>query len=205
MTKIRINELARQLEVPSHSIIDMLPELGVSEKKTHSSSIDEPVAEIVRQRLQGGTGVATRRESDSSVAVAEPEAIEEVTRPEPVGERLPTGPAKPPAPGIEPPATSQEANVTIVEEPLRSKPAPLRPPLAAGGAAPLHPPLRTGPIPARPVPAPRPGQILSGPRQPIPPAATPGPAPTASIPIPAAPVARTAPATPPASESAAPA
>jgi translation initiation factor IF-2 len=74
MTKIRINELARQLEVPSHAIIDMLPELGVSEKKTHSSSIDEPVALIIRERLQGGGGDAARRESHSSVAVAEPEA-----------------------------------------------------------------------------------------------------------------------------------
>jgi len=44
MSKIRINELARQLEVPSHSILEMLLELGVSEKKTHSSSIDEPIA-----------------------------------------------------------------------------------------------------------------------------------------------------------------
>src|ERR1700722_17554053 len=198
MTKIRINELARQLEVPSHSIIDMLPELGVSEKKTHSSSIDEPVALIIKERLQGGGGDEARRESDSSVAVAEPEAMEEEhTRPERVVEHAPTA-AKPVAPsitgGIEPPVTtaSQEATVSTVEEPLRSKPAPLRPPLSATGAAPLLPPLRTGPIPARPVPSPRPGQILSGPRQPIPPATHASPAQPASIPI-SAPVARTAP------------
>jgi translation initiation factor IF-2 len=198
MTKIRINELARQLEVPSHAIIDMLPELGVSEKKTHSSSIDEPVALIIRDRLQGGGGDAARRESDSSVAVAEPEAIEEHTRPEPAAERAPA--IRLAAPSIEPPAAAafQEDTVTTVEEPLRSKPAPLRPPLSAGGTAPLHPPLRTGPIPARPVPAPRPGQILSGPRQPIP-AAPPGP-PAASLTIPALPVTRTAP--PPMDESA---
>ncbi len=66
----------RQLEVPSHAIIDMLPELGVTEKKTHSSSIDEPVAEIIRQRVQGGAGAAMRREADTSVAVAEPEPTE---------------------------------------------------------------------------------------------------------------------------------
>ncbi len=193
MTKIRINELARQLEVPSHAIIDMLPELGVSEKKTHSSSIDEPVALIIRERLQGGGGDAARRESDSSVAVAEPEEMEEDTRPERVAEHPPTA-AKPVGPsipsGIEPPVTtaSQEATVSTVEEPLRSKPAPLRPPLSAGGVA----PLRTGPIPARPVPSPRPGQILSGPRQPIPPASHASPMQPASIPIPA-PAARTAP------------
>src|SRR5580658_349444 len=145
MTKIRINELARQLEVPSHSIIDMLPELGVSEKKTHSSSIDEPVALIIRERLQGGGGDAARRESDSSVAVAEPEATEEHTRYEPAAERPPvaTKPAGPGVGGIEPHAATsahstafQEDTVTTVEEPLRSKPAPLRPPLSAGGTAP---------------------------------------------------------------------
>ena len=64
---------ARQLEVPSHAIIDMLPELGVTEKKTHSSSIDDDVAEKIRLRVQGGAGAAMRREADTSVAVAEPE------------------------------------------------------------------------------------------------------------------------------------
>ena len=44
MKKIRINELARELEVKPGVIIDLLPELGVQEKKTHSSSIDEDVA-----------------------------------------------------------------------------------------------------------------------------------------------------------------
>ena len=44
MKKIRINVLARELEVKSHEILDLLPELGVSEKKTHSSSVDEDVA-----------------------------------------------------------------------------------------------------------------------------------------------------------------
>src|ERR1700760_2155108 len=53
MKKIRINELARELEVKPGVILDMLPELGVQEKKTHSSSIDEDVALIVKERLTG--------------------------------------------------------------------------------------------------------------------------------------------------------
>src|ERR1700722_18273861 len=52
MKKIRINELARELEVKAHEILDRLPELGVQEKKTHSSSIDEDVA-IRLRRLYG--------------------------------------------------------------------------------------------------------------------------------------------------------
>src|SRR5215471_4098000 len=49
MKKIRINELARELEVKAHEILDRLPELGVTEKKTHSSSIDEDVAMKLRR------------------------------------------------------------------------------------------------------------------------------------------------------------
>ncbi|MBZ5605121.1 MAG: translation initiation factor IF-2 N-terminal domain-containing protein, partial [Acidobacteriia bacterium] len=39
MSKIRINELARELEVKPNVILDLLPELGVTDKKTHSSSL----------------------------------------------------------------------------------------------------------------------------------------------------------------------
>jgi hypothetical protein len=51
--KIRINELARELEVKPQSIVDLLPELGVTDKKTHSSSLDGDIAAKVRRRLTG--------------------------------------------------------------------------------------------------------------------------------------------------------
>ena len=38
--KIRINDLARELEVKSKEVLDFLPSIGVTEKKTHSSSIE---------------------------------------------------------------------------------------------------------------------------------------------------------------------
>src|SRR5205823_4688425 len=62
MKKIRINELARELEVKAHEILDRLPELGVQEKKTHSSSIDEDVA-IKLRRLYGHEGTGSYFES----------------------------------------------------------------------------------------------------------------------------------------------
>src|ERR1700683_2416461 len=49
--QIRINELARELEVKAKVIIDYLPEAGVTEKKTHSSSIDEDAAVRVRKHF----------------------------------------------------------------------------------------------------------------------------------------------------------
>ena len=55
MNKIRINVLARELEVKAHELLDKLPELGVTEKKTHSSSIDDDVAEkLDKLRLRAG-------------------------------------------------------------------------------------------------------------------------------------------------------
>jgi translation initiation factor IF-2 len=47
--KIRINDLARELEVKSKEILDALPKVGVEEKKTHSSSIEEDEAERVKR------------------------------------------------------------------------------------------------------------------------------------------------------------
>ncbi len=66
MKKIRINELARELEVKPGVIIDMLPELGVHEKKTHSSSIDEEVAIELKRRLHGPDSGPLLTRSESS-------------------------------------------------------------------------------------------------------------------------------------------
>ena len=65
--KIRINDLARELEVKSKAILDVLPKVGVTEKKTHSSSISVEEAEKVRQHFhaedngQGGGAARTAR------------------------------------------------------------------------------------------------------------------------------------------------
>src|ERR1700761_2105770 len=54
MSKVRINDLARELEVKSRAILDALTHVGVTEKKTHSSSLEEDEAERVRQHFQRG-------------------------------------------------------------------------------------------------------------------------------------------------------
>src|SRR5271165_5808829 len=55
MSKVRINDLARELEVKSKAILDTLPIVGVTEKKTHSSSLEEHEAEKVRVYLRGSS------------------------------------------------------------------------------------------------------------------------------------------------------
>src|ERR1700750_1755613 len=61
MSKVRINDLARELEVKSKSILDALTAVGVTEKKTHSSSIEADEAEKVRNYLSGGRPTAAPR------------------------------------------------------------------------------------------------------------------------------------------------
>src|ERR1039458_9482336 len=91
MKKIRINELARELEVKAHEILDRLPELGVAEKKTHSSSIDEDVA-IKLRRLLGHEVPDLEPTAEAPAGQAEeaaPEAAEtrpDVTAPEAAAE-----------------------------------------------------------------------------------------------------------------------
>jgi len=53
MQKIRINDLARELEVKSKEILDVLTKVGVTEKKTHSSSIEVDEAERVKKYFAG--------------------------------------------------------------------------------------------------------------------------------------------------------
>jgi len=83
MDKIRINVLARELEVKAHELLEKLPELGVTEKKTHSSSIDEDVAEKLRRIFGGGPGAG------ESSAPAGSNGSQAVALEEPGAERLP--------------------------------------------------------------------------------------------------------------------
>ena len=59
MSKVRINDLARELEVKSKAILDALPLVGVTEKKTHSSSLEEHEAEKVRVHIRGSAEAQT--------------------------------------------------------------------------------------------------------------------------------------------------
>jgi translation initiation factor IF-2 len=71
MSKVRINDLARELEVKSRAVLDALTEVGVTEKKTHSSSLEAEEAERVRAHFRrGGTkgaSVGTRATETSEL------------------------------------------------------------------------------------------------------------------------------------------
>jgi len=52
MSKIRINDLAREMEVKSRQVLDILAELGLGAGKTHSSSLEEDEADKVRAHIK---------------------------------------------------------------------------------------------------------------------------------------------------------
>ncbi len=54
MSKVRINDLARELEVKSREILDVLGELGLAAGKTHSSSLDDGEVAKVRAHFEHG-------------------------------------------------------------------------------------------------------------------------------------------------------
>src|ERR1700690_2285461 len=71
--KIRINDLARELEVKSKELLDVLTEVGVTEKKTHSSSLEENEAELVRKRLRSRSESGSRAARTARASHAEEE------------------------------------------------------------------------------------------------------------------------------------
>ena len=193
MKKIRINELARELEVKAHEILELLPELGVQEKKTHSSSIDEDVAVKLRRHYGFDVPDFVEDESDSSVAVAEADE-DYPARPEGDEEEVAARPA------VHPPSRHEAPQPEAVEAPTAPEPAPAAtppvaetsaPPAPSPAAAPIRPPLAGRPIhpPIGATGVHRP-EVREAPRReepPKPPAAPAPPAATTQPPQPSAP------------------
>ncbi len=113
---MRINELARELEVKAKAILDYLAELGIEDKKSHSSSIDDELAERVKAHFH------------------EMPAEEQ---PEPAAESAPTESAPPSvveaAPAPKPPSVVEAEGKT--ERKAEGKTAPVRAPAAPSAAA----------------------------------------------------------------------
>src|SRR5690242_835363 len=108
MKKIRINELARELEVKAHEILDKLPELGVQEKKTHSSSIDDDVAD--KLRVAFGHEPLGPSEETAETDVHEPAETPafETSGAAPAAEPKAAAPAAPAPDRAEPPAAVED-------------------------------------------------------------------------------------------------
>ncbi len=121
MSKIRINELARELEVKPSRILELLPGLGVSDKKTHSSSLEDDAVAYIRTRLAGERGSAGHDHPeipDSDEPGEFDPAPARANQPPP----LPTAATKPiePAPAARAvPVKEQVTPTTLIEAPQR--------------------------------------------------------------------------------------
>src|ERR1700747_3639037 len=103
VNQVRINELVRELEVKAKAIIDLLPGYGVTEKKTHSSSIPADVAEKVRKKI---LGAAEQEAQAEEAAKKEKEAKEAVAK---VARMRPAAPAAAPPASLAPVAAKPSA------------------------------------------------------------------------------------------------
>ena len=152
MSKIRINDLARELEVKSREILDSLAAVGVTEKKTHSSSLEDHEAELVRRHLRGRSESAPSAARTSARASHGEEEIKtkidlsHISRPGDVLRAItqqkgaaehPPAPArpvvKPPAPAVE---AKAEASATPIPAAPKAVPPKTAPEIQAPPSAP---------------------------------------------------------------------
>ena len=215
MSKVRINDLARELEVKSRSILDALTAVGVTEKKTHSSSIEEDEAEKVRGYFNRGVRSASSRVAPAEIKprfdlshVSKPgDALKAILERKQAENAAKAAPPPRPAVTVAPPANRPP----VASGPITAPAATLAPvpPLAVA-----TPPA--APAPRRIVPIPRPAaptyivppaianRHVAGPAVARPPA-VPAPPAVASVPPPEPVVVKPSDVPPPAPVAAAPA
>ena len=165
MSKVRINDLARELEVKSRSILDALTAVGVTEPKTHSSSIEAGEADRVREYLKGRRGGAAAKSAtetkpafnlshiskpgDALKAILERKQAEAMAKSQPPARPSAVVSTKPGAPA--PAVASRPTTGVVAASPAAAKAAG---PGTAHATPPAAPSARTV-MPAAPTPAPR--------------------------------------------------
>ncbi|MBZ5565790.1 MAG: translation initiation factor IF-2 [Acidobacteriia bacterium] len=175
MGKIRINDLARELEVKSKVVLEYLPEIGITDKHSHSSALEDDIADKVRAHFRAeGTEEAAPGEAPAPEPV--PEAVGTPTPPAHVEVKKPleikpelhpltrtiaeikaaarkavVAPPPPPPPPKPAPAARAAEKVTASVSPA---PHPGPTPAAGGRMAPPSPVGPVRPAVGRPLPGP---------------------------------------------------
>ncbi|MGC1786022.1 MAG: translation initiation factor IF-2 N-terminal domain-containing protein, partial [Terriglobales bacterium] len=198
MSKVRINDLARELEVKSKAILDALPLVGVTEKKTHSSSLEEHEAEKVRLHLRGSSEAQTPSARSARPLRGEEEIktkidLSHISRPGDVLKAITQQKeaVAPPARPAAPPVAAKPVVAPPAPRPTPPPPAPVIP--AAKAPAPAARPEVVAPPAEKPsapmIPAATPSMVAVAPPAVAPPRPAMPPAPAAVVapPAPAAP------------------
>src|SRR5438067_466396 len=143
MEKVRINDLARELEVKSKAVLDFLPSIGVTEKKSHSSSLEHDEADKVRKHFaKAAEATAAEKRKAPAAAEIKPKidlskiskpgdvlkAISKQTTPEapasPISKPAAAPIGKPAAPATAPPAAAKPTAPIVPPRPVEKPAAP---------------------------------------------------------------------------------
>src|SRR5712671_1111876 len=170
MSKVRINDLARELEVKSKAILDVLLAVGVTEKKTHSSSLEENEAERVRVHFRANAEAQGHTSKSARTTRGEEEIktkidLSNISRPGDVLKAITqqkgaaATPARPAVPPVAPPTAASVPRPVAVPPsaaPVAAQPAasPVQPPAAPprpSVTTPVERPAPSAPVAAMPV------------------------------------------------------
>ena len=154
------------MEVKAEAVLGVLPEIGVREKKTHSSSVDLETADQIREILRERAGPAEGKAKKAVKKAAKPRAASPANEPQPVASRhiaeppaaksakraspIRPGrggtPLRPPVQALRPPLRAAQPATSVPQESAPAAPAPVAAP-AESGLSPKAPPvLRVEPI-----------------------------------------------------------
>ena len=157
--KIRINELARELEVKAGAILEILPQVGIEGKKTHSSSVDAKTAGAIRDLLQKKSDLPPT--PSSAPTVSSPPRGSSVASPAASPKLEPTG-IQPPVPIVSQPSLRIAGSGTPLRPPVREFRPPLKPPTGPGPGATTAPASTRPAAGASPPPAAPGGRVSPG-------------------------------------------
>ena len=155
MTKMRVYELAKELEMENKILVDAIREMNI-EVKSHSSSLSDEEVTLIKGQLSGTKSLVVEEQRIKSTVIRRRRKIVEVA-PEPAPEipaiELPPRPDLEAPPAPEPPPPSKPLLEIPAEQEIEVLPKPVRPP---------RPPKMTPakviraaePAPAPPAPAP---------------------------------------------------
>ena len=173
--KVRINDLARELEVKAKVILEILPQVGVTEKKTHSSSIEVDEAERVRkfygEHGEAGSVPAIRGTHPAKEEFKPKIDLSHISKPGDVLKAITQKAAQPAAPSrpVTPPVPPRTSVTPAAAVPSRPPSVAPKPPAVTANAAPIAPVevLKPAPRLITPQTVARPAAVIIPPKPPV--------------------------------------
>jgi translation initiation factor IF-2 len=125
MAKIRVYELAKELQMENKVLVDHILKMGI-EIKSHSSSLTDEEVSLIKGHLKGTKSLVVEEQRIKSTVIRRRKKIVEVEPgPEPLAEEQPIE-AKPEPEELEPPLPESAAKLPL-ERPVSFEPKAVRP------------------------------------------------------------------------------